>query len=88
MSLSPTPFLPPPPPPPFLSLTQGILEAYHYAVSHTELYGPTNFSSFLDNAIESAKGAVTQDSQNYTILLVITVRPVCIVCNACQAWSR
>ena len=52
---------------------QGILEAYHYALNHTELYGPTNFSSFLDKATESAKGSVTQESQNYYILLVITV---------------
>ena len=64
--LSPPPSLPPSP-------SQGILEAYHYAVNHTELYGPTNFSSFLDKAIESAKGSVTQESQNYNLLLVITV---------------
>ncbi len=51
-----------------------MLDAYRYALSQIELYGPTNFSSFLDRAINMAKGKVTQQSQSYHILLVITVR--------------
>ena len=72
-SISPPP---PPPPPPTHTHThpQGILDAYRYTLSQCDLYGPTNFSGFLDKAIECARGGVTQQSQNYTILLVITVR--------------
>jgi len=39
-----------------------------------ELYGPTNFSTFLDKAIEYSSGGVSQEAQNYHILLIITVR--------------
>ena len=53
---------------------QGILEAYHYALQQVQLFGPTNFSYFLDKAIEYASESnTTQGQQNYTILLVITV---------------
>ena len=52
---------------------QGLLDAYRFALSRIDLYGPTNFSSFLDTAIQCATGGVTQDQQTYSILLVITV---------------
>ncbi len=52
---------------------QGILEAYRYTLGRVQLYGPTNFATFLDKAIRYATGAVTQQSQNYYILMVITV---------------
>lgn len=52
---------------------QGILDAYHYAVSQVDLYGPTNFSYFMDKVIEMSGNSMTQESQGYTILLVITV---------------
>ena len=55
------------------SHSQGIIDVYRYALSQVQLYGPTNFSPFLDKTIEMAIGGVTQESQNYTILLVITV---------------
>ena len=54
---------------------QGILEAYHYSLSQVQLFGPTNFSYFLDKAIQYASdSSMSQAEQNYTILLVITVR--------------
>ena len=53
---------------------KGILDAYHYTLSQVEFYGPTNFSTFLDKAIEYATGGVSQEAQSYHILLVITVR--------------
>jgi hypothetical protein len=46
---------------------------YRYSLSHVQLYGPTNFSSFLDRAIEVSVGTTTQEKQSYFILLVITV---------------
>ena len=52
---------------------QGILDVYRYALSQVQLYGPTNFSSFLDRAIEVSVGSTSQESQSYFILLVITV---------------
>jgi hypothetical protein len=51
---------------------QGILDVYRYSLSHVQLYGPTNFSSFLDRAIEVSVGTTTQEKQSYFILLVIT----------------
>ena len=65
---------------------QGILDAYRYSLSQVQLYGPTNFSTFLDRTIGYATGSVTQESQNYTILLIITVSRstricVCCLCN-------
>ena len=62
---------------------QGILDVYKYAVSHVQLYGPTNFSSFLDKAVQYASTGVTQESQNYYILLVITVSSVCVCVCVC-----
>ena len=50
------------------------MDAYHYTLSQVGFYGPTNFSSFLNKAIEEARTGVTQESQSYHILLVITVR--------------
>ena len=55
------------------SPAQGILDVYRHALGQADLYGPTNFSSFLDKAIEFATGAVSQEEQNYYILMVITV---------------
>lgn len=52
---------------------QGILDAYHHTVRQVDLYGPTNFSYFLDRAIQMSQNSVTQQSQSYNILLVITV---------------
>lgn len=51
---------------------QGIIDVYRYAISQVQLFGPTNFSSFMDKAIEISVGTTTQESQNYFILLVIT----------------
>lgn len=58
----------------YLRTWQGILDVYHYAISQIQFYGPTNFSSFLDEAIRVSRSSVTQQSQSYNILLVITVR--------------
>ncbi len=49
------------------------MDAYHYALSQIEFYGPTNFSIFLERAIQVSRESVTQQSQSYNILLVITV---------------
>ena len=49
------------------------MDAYRYALTQVDLFGPTNFSSFLLRAIEMAGGKVTQETQTYNILLVITV---------------
>ena len=64
---------------PSLALThsprlKGILDVYRYTLSQVEFYGPTNFSTFLDKAIEYATGGVSQEAQSYHILLIITVR--------------
>ena len=53
---------------------QGILGAYYNALRQVDLFGPTNFSSFLDKTMEYCNASPTsQNSQNYFILLVITV---------------
>jgi hypothetical protein len=52
---------------------QGILDVYRYSLGQVQLYGPTNFSSFLDKAIDVAVGTTSQETQSYFILLVITV---------------
>lgn len=52
---------------------QGILGAYQFTLSQVQLYGPTNFSSFLDRAITMASQPMNQQNQAYYILLVITV---------------
>ena len=57
-----------------LTIWQGILDAYHRVINQIQFYGPTNFSSFLDEAIRVSRSSVTQQSQSYNILLVITVR--------------
>ena len=64
----------PPLPPPLPPLLKGILDVYRYTLSQVEFYGPTNFSTFLDKAIEYATGGVSQEAQSYHILLIITVR--------------
>ena len=56
-----------------LTILQGILNAYQYAVRNVKLNGPTNFSSILDKAIQYASARESHKSQNYFILLIITV---------------
>ena len=46
---------------------------YYYTLSKVELHGPTNFSMFLDKAIDMASKPVDQGNQRYYLLLVITV---------------
>ena len=55
------------------------MDAYRYALSKITFCEPTNLSSFLGKAIELARTGVTQESQSYHILLVITVRAPAIV---------
>jgi len=52
---------------------QGILDVYYYTLTKVELHGPTNFSMFLDKAIEMASKPIDQNNQRYFLLLVITV---------------
>ena len=52
---------------------QGILDVYYFTLTKVELHGPTNFSMFLDKAIEMASEPVDQSDQRYYLLLVITV---------------
>lgn len=55
-------------------MQQGILDAYYNALRQVDLFGPTNFSSFLDKTMEYCNASpISQNSQNYFILLVITV---------------
>ena len=55
---------------------QGILDAYQYTLHNVKLHGPTNFSSILDKAMQYASVQENQQSQSYSILLVITVSSV------------
>ena len=52
---------------------QGILNVYRYSLGQIELYGPTNFSSILDMSIQYASSGTSQESQQYYLLLIITV---------------
>ena len=55
-------------------MQQGILDVYYNALRQVDLFGPTNFSSFLDKTMEYCNASpISQNSQNYFILLVITV---------------
>ena len=55
------------------TISQGIVDAYQHAVRNVQLHGPTNFSSILDKAMQYASVQESQQSQNYFILLIITV---------------
>ena len=59
-----------------LIVPQGILDAYHYTLHNVKLHGPTNFSSILDRTMQYASVQENQQSQNYFILLVITVSSI------------
>eukprot|EP01102_Stenamoeba_stenopodia_P004241 TRINITY_DN1453_c0_g1_i4.p1 TRINITY_DN1453_c0_g1~~TRINITY_DN1453_c0_g1_i4.p1 ORF type:complete len:657 (-),score=143.34 TRINITY_DN1453_c0_g1_i4:64-2034(-) len=50
----------------------GLLNAYHTALHNVELYGPTNFAPLINQAISIASQDVSQEHQNYHILLIIT----------------
>lgn len=65
--------------------TQGILDAYHYSLRLVDLFGPTNFSPIILKTIEMANQTpTTQDSQNYYILLIITVSHYCSCVCVCK----
>jgi len=51
----------------------GVLDAYGACLNRVQLYGPTNFSDFIDYANRCAASArITQARQQYFILLVLT----------------
>jgi len=53
--------------------TNGVIQAYHDAVSVVSLSGPTNFQPLVDNAgyLASSTGC-TQDNQNYVVMVILT----------------
>lgn len=53
--------------------TQGVIQAYHDAVTVVALSGPTNFQPLVDNGgyLASAKGC-TQEDQNYLVMVILT----------------
>jgi len=51
----------------------GVVEVYKNAINKVNLYGPTNFASFLELLNEMTEDMdVTQANQKYNILLIIT----------------
>ena len=51
----------------------GVVEVYKNAINKVNLYGPTNFASFLEVLNEMTEDMdVTQANQKYNILLIIT----------------
>uniref|UniRef100_A0A7E4V1A0 Copine-3 n=1 Tax=Panagrellus redivivus TaxID=6233 RepID=A0A7E4V1A0_PANRE len=48
---------------------EGVMNAYDYAIRHTQLYGPTNFAPAIN---EAAKRAHFERQTRYQILLIIT----------------
>eukprot|EP01135_Chromosphaera_perkinsii_P003560 Nk52_evm18s248 gene=Nk52_evmTU18s248 len=50
----------------------GILQSYYQALENVTLYGPTLFSTILRTVNEMASVSVTQQHQQYFILLIIT----------------
>ena len=54
---------------PEVSGVQGILDAYNYALSQCQLYGPTNFSQVINTAAGFAR---TYAETTYYILLILT----------------
>lgn len=52
---------------------EGVLEAYRNALQRSELYGPTHFSSIIDEINQRCEASeVSQYNQEYNILLIIT----------------
>ena len=51
----------------------GVVEVYKNVINKVNLYGPTNFASFLEVLNEMTEDMdVTQANQKYNILLIIT----------------
>ena len=50
----------------------GILEVYRNAMEHIEFSGPTLFDEVLQTATKGATAPFTQDTQHYSILMIIT----------------
>eukprot|EP00824_Muranothrix_gubernata_P012589 TRINITY_DN2667_c0_g2_i1.p1 TRINITY_DN2667_c0_g2~~TRINITY_DN2667_c0_g2_i1.p1 ORF type:complete len:448 (-),score=69.68 TRINITY_DN2667_c0_g2_i1:54-1313(-) len=50
----------------------GILQAYYQGLSNVSLYGPTIFSEIIRTAASYASRNISQECQNYTILLILT----------------
>lgn len=50
----------------------GMIHAYKSAFAYTSLSGPTYFTSIIQQAMEFASVGVSQTSQRYTILLLLT----------------
>uniref|UniRef100_A0A7S1KMX3 Copine C-terminal domain-containing protein n=1 Tax=Percolomonas cosmopolitus TaxID=63605 RepID=A0A7S1KMX3_9EUKA len=51
---------------------QGIVSAYEQALHSVQLYGPTFFSEIIRKASDLASGYVSQDVQQYHVLLLLT----------------
>jgi len=50
----------------------GIMAAYQNALAHIELSGPTLFSPIISQTMRQVFGQCSQQSQSYTVLLIIT----------------
>eukprot|EP00298_Acanthocystis_sp_HF-20_P012828 c20075_g1_i1.p1 GENE.c20075_g1_i1~~c20075_g1_i1.p1 ORF type:complete len:537 (+),score=189.63 c20075_g1_i1:42-1613(+) len=50
----------------------GIIQAYRSCLGNIGLYGPTIFERVIRTAAQEAQSGATQQSQHYTILLIIT----------------
>ncbi len=55
---------------PYCAGVQGLLEAYHTALQHVTLYGPTNFSPVINHVQRFAE--TYQDGKQYFVLLILT----------------
>jgi len=55
---------------PYCQGVQGILDAYHYALSTVKLYGPTNFAPVINHVAGIARSH--QGHNSYFVLLIIT----------------
>lgn len=54
---------------------QGVLNAYFASLQKVQLYGPTNFASFLDYVngfCENQVQEISQQNQTYTVCLILT----------------
>lgn len=57
---------------PYVHGVQGVLDAYHTALTQWGLSGPTNFAQIIGAAASMSQRHVQQGKKTYTILLIIT----------------
>ena len=57
---------------PYVHGVDGVIDAYHGALGQWGLSGPTNFAPSLSAAMNMASRHQTEESNTYTIMLIIT----------------